>query len=197
MVLEADHIVFSSVDTHKEDMATTLFLMQNSGLNAVYAPLSDLRYTEDGLLVEHDGRLSPVDLLYRLHPLTNFIYDIDTDGFPTGLRTLELINEKKLALINPPSSLLAQSSTTEALIWSLHEEGVFYSEEENETIAKYMLPTYLHNPFHGKAAYVTKPIFGREGGAVTIYDVAGNVRDRDGGEMLLGCNQWSTKSILP
>jgi glutathionylspermidine synthase len=92
---------------------------------------------------------------------------------------LELVKEKRLALINPPSSLLAQTKATQALIWSLYETESFFTSEEHAAIGKYMLPTYLHNPFHGQEAYVSKPILGREGGAITVYDAKGSVRERD------------------
>jgi len=42
-----------------------------------------------------------------------------------------------------------------------------------------MLPTYMENRFLNKEPFVTKPIFGREGGAVSLFDKDGRVAEKD------------------
>lgn len=176
-----DSIVFSALDWHEEDAGTTRYVMRQSGLaGARFAALADLRVYGDRLCLLRDGEHEPIDLLYRLHALEKLAEDRDTDGYPTGAHVLDMIAERKLAILNPPSALIAQTKALQALIWNLYEAGQFYAEEEREAIRAYMLPTYLENRFEGRCAYVTKPILGREGGGVTLYEADGTFLERDG-----------------
>lgn len=174
-----ENVFFSSVEYHEEDKGTTEFLLQESGLNGRYVPLKDLRLCGDGLYALIEDELIRVDVLYRLHPLCHFVEDNDTDGFRTGIETLKLVLEKKLALINPPNALIAQTKALQGLIWALHESNEFYTKEEHEAIEKYMIPTYFENVFAGESRYVEKAIFGREGCAVAIFEEDGTLFDKD------------------
>ncbi|TDF98289.1 glutathionylspermidine synthase family protein [Paenibacillus piri] len=182
----ADHIYFSALDWHEEDAGTTRYLLEQSGLHADFAPLSQLRVLDERLwLSSEDGLLQPVDVLYRLHALEKLAEDRDEDGYPTGEHVLRLIAEGKLAVINPPSGFLAQTKALQALIWNLHEAGQFYTPEEHAAIGAYMLPTYLENRFSGiagRTAHVVKPIFGREGSGVSIYGADGSALELSGEE---------------
>ncbi|TCS95663.1 glutathionylspermidine synthase family protein [Hazenella coriacea] len=180
MGMPTDSIFFSSLDWHEEDAGTTKYLMEQSGLSASFIPLSSLAIHGDQLFALDPQRGNiPIDLLYRLHALEILADESDLDGYPTGAHVLQLVAKKKLALINPPSAFLSQTKAMQALIWSLHETGMFFTEEEHSIIRTYMLPTYLENPFHGKISYVRKPIFGREGGAVTLFERDGRVIEQD------------------
>ncbi|SEN46668.1 Glutathionylspermidine synthase [Lihuaxuella thermophila] len=181
MGFSADAVYFSSLDWHEEDAGTTRYLMRESGLHARYIPLSSLAVKGDRLYFRdrEQGSYQPVDVLYRLHALEILAEETDDDGYPTGAHLLDLVANKKLALINPPDAFIAQTKALQALIWNLHETNAFFTLEEHEWIDTYMLPTYLENPFLGKTAYVRKPIFGREGGAVTLYDASGETMARD------------------
>lgn len=174
-----EHVWFSSLDWHEEDKGTTLYLMEKSGLAARFAPLEKLRVWEDGLYVQEGDSLLPVDVLYRLHALEKLADERDEDGYPTGEHVLSLIADRKLAIINPPSAFLIQTKALQALIWNLHEAGEFFTAEEHATIETYMLPTYFENRFAGTDAYVTKPIFGREGGGVALYAADGTLLEKD------------------
>ncbi len=182
-----EHIFFSALDWHEEDAGTTRYLLAQSGLQASFVPLSDLRVADERLWVLHDsGSMTPVDVLYRLHALEKLAEDKDEDGYPTGEHVLRLIAEGKLAIVNPPSGFTAQTKALQALIWNLHEAGQFYSAEEHEVIATYMLPTYLENRFTDTSIpYVIKPIYGREGSGVTIVGSDGNVFSESGEEEYL------------
>ncbi|RNB70277.1 glutathionylspermidine synthase family protein [Brevibacillus panacihumi] len=176
---ETEHIWFSSLDWHEEDRGTTLYLMRQSGLAGRFAPLEKLRVWEDRLYVENGEEVLPVHVLYRLHALEKLAGETDEDGYPTGAHVLRLIAERKLAIINPPSAFLTQTKALQTLIWSLHEAGEFFTAGEQESIARHMLPTYFENRFAGSTGYVTKPIFGREGGGVMLFDADGSVREKD------------------
>ena len=174
-----EQICFSALDWHEEDAGTTRYLLQQSGLQGAFVPLVDLRVCLDRLHAVQGEHLAPVDVLYRLHALEKLAEDRDEDGYPTGAHVLALIAKRKLAIINPPSGFVAQTKALQALIWNLHEAGEFFTAAEQETIARYMLPTYLENRFAGKAPYVSKPILGREGGGVTLHEAGGAEIDRD------------------
>ncbi|MFP3389954.1 glutathionylspermidine synthase family protein [Brevibacillus sp. SIMBA_040] len=174
-----EHIWFSSLDWHEEDKGTTQYLLSVSGLPARFAALEQLRVWENRLYVKQGDELLPVDVLYRLHALEKLATEQDEDGYPTGEHVLSLIAERKLAIINPPSAFLIQTKALQALIWNLHESNQFFTPEEQDSIEKYMLPTYFENRFEESTDYVTKPIFGREGGGVVIFDAQGNVLEKD------------------
>ncbi|MGR5939336.1 glutathionylspermidine synthase family protein [Bacillus pacificus] len=67
---------------------------------------------------------------------------------------------------------LCKNKSVLALIWQLYEEEVFFEEEERGIIQNYFLPTYFTNkPFiERNESYVSKPLYGREGGGVSIYE---------------------------
>jgi glutathionylspermidine synthase len=175
---KTDNVFFSALDWHEEDLGTTRFLQKCSGLAAQFVALKDLRIYEDGLFALCGADLVPVDVLYRLHPLGTLAEERDEVGYPTGAHVLDLVARGKLAVINPPGALIAQTKALQALIWNLHEQGEFFDAGEHTTIATYMLPTYLENRFLGRQPYVTKPVLGREGGAVTLYRTDGAIIER-------------------
>jgi len=183
--IEEDRIVFAALDWHEEDAGTTRYLLEAAGIGGRFVPLSSLRVYRDRLCVlEADGEThTPVDLLYRLHALEKLAEERDEDGYPTGAHVLDLISRRKLAVLNPPSAFIAQTKAMQALIWSLHEQRTFFTKEEHEAIGEFMLPTYMDNVFHGSAPYVRKPIFGREGGAVELFDASGVSEARDGASL--------------
>jgi glutathionylspermidine synthase len=179
----SEEIYFSALDWHEEDAGTTKYLLQQSGLEAQFVPLADLRLDEDSLAaLKTDGEawdLHRIDVLYRLHAFEKLAEECDEEGFPTGAHILDLIARRRLAVVNPPQGFLAQTKALQALIWNLHEAGEFFTEAEQAAIARYMLPTYLENRFIGQSGYVTKPIFGREGGGVVLCDASGVAEEQD------------------
>lgn len=175
-----EHITFSSLDWHTEDAGTTKYLLQQSGLPASFAPLSELVVQNDGLYIR--GFNHPIDILFRFHALEILATEKSNSGYPTGAKLLQLIAQKKLAIINPPSGFISQNKAIQALIWNLHAQNMFFTPEEHEIIESYMLPTYLENVFTGRMPHVRKPIFGRNGGAITIYEKDGTITSQDDGQ---------------
>lgn len=175
----SDNVVFSSLNWHEEDAGTTRYLLQQSGLSGRFVPLADLRVYKNRLYAFCEGEFLPVDLLYRLHALEKLAEERDVDGYPTGERLLQIASSRNVALINPASAFIAQTKALQALIWNLHEQQQFYTDAEHEIIQTYMLPTYLENRFLQQVPFVTKPIFGREGGGVTLYHASGAKLEAD------------------
>ena len=188
-----DKVVFTSHNDHEEDYLTTKYLLKISGLDAEYIPLHELKLVNEDVLlndeiVVHRGLYTPdnerIDVLYRqTYPLEYLINDKDSaSGASVGELLLQLVLDRQLAIINPPSSFLLQSKAIMSLIWGLHEEKhPFYSEEEHGWIRQYFLPTYLdEEPLrNSRKAYVKKPSFGREGDSVSIYQADGTLMHED------------------
>ncbi|MBD3110152.1 glutathionylspermidine synthase family protein [Bacillus sp. AGMB 02131] len=186
-------IVFTSHIDHEEDYLTTKYLLEISGLKAEFIPLHELQLVDEdviqnGEIVVPRGLYTldneRIDVLYRqTYPLEYLINDKDAaTGASVGELLLQLVANRQLAIINPPSSFLLQSKAVMSLIWGLHEQKhSFYSEEEHCWIGQYFLPTFLDKePFrNNQAAYVKKPSFGREGDTVSIYQADGTLRHED------------------
>ena len=174
------HIVFTAHKDHIEDYETVLYLQQ-SVQPSKFTPLHQLHIQKGVGLFDEEGK--KIDILYRqTFPIENLIQDKDQDGNPIGLWLLELVELKKLAIINPPSAFLLQNKAVQAVIWGLHEEQhPFFTEQEHQWINDYFLPTYLEaDPFLQKGIpYVKKPVFGREGDTVEIFNEYGELIDAD------------------
>ena len=187
------NIVFTSHDDHDEDRLTTMYLKELCELPCQYMNLSELRLVlepiieNDNVVVQrglYDSNGEKIDVLYRqTYPIEHLILDEDPEtNEKVGILLMKLVQEKELAIINPPSAFLLQSKAIMALIWGLHEDGhPFYTEEEHHWIHSYFLPTYLDEDlFLEKGiSYVKKPSFGREGDTVEIFKGNGEKVDED------------------
>ncbi|MBM6618949.1 glutathionylspermidine synthase family protein [Bacillus suaedaesalsae] len=170
------NIVFTSHHDHVEDRNTLLYLMEQSGLRANYVPLHELTIIKGEALLDNEGR--PIDVLYRqTFPIESLILDEDHETHEKiGLQLMDLVLKRKLAVVNPPSAFLLQNKAVMSVIWGLHEEqSPFFSEEEHSWIQEHFLPTYLEPDafLKNKVKFVKKPIFGREGDTVEIFDGSG------------------------
>jgi glutathionylspermidine synthase len=168
------NVVFTAHHDHMEDWLTCKFLSDIIPLPTKLVPLDEISLYEDQL-IDSDGE--PIDVLYRqTYPLEHLIEDCDENGEKIGLKLLELAKMKKVAIINPISAYLLQSKAIQAFIWGLKDNRHFYTNEDTEIIEKYMLPTFLDSdPLLGSSYYVEKPVFGREGDTVTIFNPNGEV----------------------
>lgn len=180
--LEAPHVVFTAHADNVEDANTAAYLRSLLPYPSSFVPLDQLQIIRHvGLF---DGEGNPIHVLYRqTFPVENFIEDEDEEGNPIGIWLLELAEQKKVALVNPPSAFLLQSKAVQAIIWGLHEEGSpYFTEEEHRWIGEHFLPTYLEPDrfLESGTKYVMKPAFGREGDTVKIFEGDGTVSAEDG-----------------
>jgi glutathionylspermidine synthase len=178
---ESFNIVFTAHEENIEDRYTALYLQKLSGFPARFIPLHRLQIVKGEGLYDEDGHR--IDVLYRqTFPIENLLLDFDSSGQPIGQWLIELVELEKLAIINPPSAFLLQNKSVQAVIWGLHvEKDAFYTAEEHEWIEEHFLPTYLEpDPFlQEECPYVQKPVFGREGDTVQIYDGTGQLQLED------------------
>jgi glutathionylspermidine synthase len=155
-----------ATNVYREDVGTACMLRDllaaRVGAEVVFVPVHELDVVDGEVFDEH-GRL---DVLYRCYPLEHFAAD------PGGGALFEAVANGACRLINPPSALLLQSKAAQALIWGLYERGEFFDAAERDAISRVFLPTYLDRPDDG-AAYVRKPVLGREGIGVAILDASG------------------------
>jgi glutathionylspermidine synthase len=178
-------IVFTSHGDNIEDMWTTRFLQEQLDLPSEYVSLDHLQIlTEQTVIngtVTEPGLFTPsgerIDILYRqTYPVEHLVNDKEpTTDEDIGQELIKLIVEGKLMVLNPPSAFLLQSKAVQALIWGLHEEGNYFTDDEHEIIERYFLPTYLDADvfINDNRPYVKKPSFGREGDTVEIYNGLG------------------------
>lgn len=155
-----------ATNVYREDVGTACMLRDllapRIDAKVVFVPVHELG-VDGGEVFDMHGRL---DVLYRCYPLEHFAAD------PGGAALFDAVVRGACRLLNPPSALLLQSKAAQALIWGLHERGEFFDDAERAAIARVFLPTYLDRPDDG-AAYVRKPVLGREGIGVAILDPAG------------------------
>jgi len=169
-------IVFTAHSDHEEDWNTLAYLARLCQLPHELVPIDELRVQEGIGVFTPSGE--KIDVLYRqTYPIEHLVDDKAEDGTDIGVELLKVVQEKKLAILNPLSSFLLQSKAVQVLIWGLHESGhEFFSEEEHQWIHSYFLPTYLEKDVFLKQGvkFIEKPSFGREGDTIVIYDEHGN-----------------------
>lgn len=185
------NIVFSSHGDHEEDRYTTLYLQRLFGRESQYLSLNELRLMDTPVMQEGEMLIEPglydregrkIDLLYRqTYPIEHLIDDRDPiSNENVGRILLKFVQDNQLAILNPPSAFLCQSKAVMAVIWGLYEaKHPFLNSEELEWIKSYFLPTYLDDDFFISQGipYVRKPVFGREGDTVEIFNGSGEKID--------------------
>lgn len=164
-----DLIHFTSYDWHEEDFQTVKFIQQ-------YCPQPNDYVGIQSIVVKDDGLYAPggikIEYLYRLYPLEYLLDDKDSSGKRIGLIFLDHIANGRVKIINPPSAFLIQNKGVLALIWQLHEQNQWFTEQEHAIIEKYFLPTYFSKDKfeENDIDYVKKATLGREGGGVSIIN---------------------------
>jgi glutathionylspermidine synthase len=157
--------------SHKEDSGTIEALVRHSGLEVHCVDCLDL-WVDDGILKDSEDRV--IERLFALYPKEWMAVDEGGDALAYAIET------DHLQLFNPPHSILLQSKGLLATVWGLYELGLLFNEEERKAIANYMLPTYNKPVFAGD--FVSKSMFGREGGSVRLFNGEGKleIEDQDG-----------------
>lgn len=164
-----DLIHFTSYDWHEEDFQTVKFIQQHCPQPNDYVGIQSIVVKDDGLYTP--GGIK-IEYLYRLYPLEYLLDDKDSSGKRIGLMFLDHIANGTVKIINPPSAFLIQNKGVLALIWQLHEQNQWFTEQEHAIIEKYFLPTYFSKDRfeENNIDYVKKANFGREGGGVSIIN---------------------------
>ncbi|MBP2001485.1 glutathionylspermidine synthase [Paenibacillus shirakamiensis] len=153
---------------HLEDSGTIEALVRHSGRSMNLVDCLDL-WVDEGIL--KDAQHLPIERMFALYPKEWMAVDDGGDALAYS------IEKGHLQLFNAPHSILLQSKGLLAASWALYELGLLFDANEREVIKKYMLPTYNKPVF--SESYVSKSMFGREGGSVRIYDTKGKLEIED------------------
>lgn len=157
--------------SHLEDSGTIEALVQHSELPIKCVDCLDL-WVDNGVLKDGEDRV--IERMFALYPKEWMAVDEGGDALAYA------VEKGNLQLFNGPHSILLQSKGLIAAVWGMYELGLLFDKEERETIARYILPTYNKPVFSGN--FVSKSVFGREGGSVRLFDDSGTLEleDEDG-----------------
>lgn len=154
---------------HAEDTGTIDALVAHSGRNMTCVDCLDLWIDEGVVKV---GEQQIISSMFALYPKEWMGVD---DG---GEALSYAIEEQFIQLFNPLHAVILQSKGLQAIVWGLHmETAALFTSEEHKAIAAYMLPTFFSPELSGD--YVSKSMFGREGGSVELYDATGELEVKD------------------
>ncbi|WP_405080175.1 glutathionylspermidine synthase family protein [Paenibacillus chitinolyticus] len=175
---------------HLEDSGTVDMLIRHSGLDVRPVDCLDL-WVDEGIL--KDGQNREIRSMFALYPKEWMGVD---DG---GEALAYSIENGHLRLFNPLHAIILQSKGLQAVIWGLHEMmAPLFTPEEHRIIERYMLPTYNQPVL--ESSYVSKSMFGREGGSVRMYGASGeiDIQDEDGFDTsTLFTNVYQARADLP
>jgi|GEM_PF-582175 Glutathionylspermidine synthase len=163
-----DTVACVAYGSHLEDSGTIEALAKHSGLNVQLEDCLNL-WVDDGILKNGQGK--PIHRMFALYPKEWMAHD---DG---GEALAYAIEKGYLHLFNSVHSILLQSKGLQAAAWGLYELDVLFDRQEREIIERYMLPTYNKPVFDGD--FVSKSMFGREGGSVKMFDQTGHLEMED------------------
>ncbi|MFJ7406866.1 MULTISPECIES: glutathionylspermidine synthase family protein [unclassified Lysinibacillus] len=159
-----------------EEYCQVHFLKTCVPFDVEYVPIEKLIIFSDDTPDVKRGLYTPsmerIDILYRpAHPIEFIIDDVAPDGERIGLQLLDLVKDRKLAIINAPAAYVLQSKILLWLIWERKNDPLLFNAEERAAINKYMLPTHLSAKplLVDGVPYVKKPVYSREGNTVEIY----------------------------
>ncbi|TXK75856.1 glutathionylspermidine synthase family protein [Paenibacillus sp. N3.4] len=164
-----DYAACIAYGQHKEDTGTIDALVAHSGRQMTCVDCLDLAIDEGIVKVGEEHIISK---MFALYPKEWMGVD---DG---GEALAYAIEEQLIQLFNPLHAVILQSKGLQALIWDLHlEQSELFSKWEHAAIEAYMLPTFTSPDLTGY--YVSKSMFGREGGSVELYNEQGELEVKD------------------
>lgn len=146
-------------------------LIADAGIRVTYLDYSELMIDRDNGEVYSD-KTGIIDILLKLAYPYEFLLDdtYEHQSGSIGVDLMQMMKDKKVALINPPSTHILQHKSTFAYLWELVERRNFFDSSEEEFIRKHVPYTTLNkNYFTSKLQdYVIKPSISREGQSVKI-----------------------------
>ena len=176
--LPKEPFVFSCFHDYFEDYGTTQFLMKElkaacPNADTRFLSFYDLKIDDDGIPLE-DGQYATA--LYRLHPMELLIDELTPDDEPLGEMFLDLYEDNKFALFNPPEAIILQNKSFMSLVYALYLTEQFYSKPDRDIIERYLTPSYFESDFSSLADgnYIQKEIWGREGRHIQVVQKQGD-----------------------
>lgn len=164
-----------------EDAETVKYLCacaQLAGVATRLIEINELKRTAQGTIVDKD--LQPVENLFKLYPWELLLKDDSHMQSEFGTYLFKpLIETGALRIVEPAWKMLLSSKAALPLLWEMFPDHPLLlraefeaTEQENlSDIAQAFDPASSVVNF--AKPYVRKPVFGREGGGVTIVDAVG------------------------
>ena len=156
-------ILFSSIAGSIEDEQTVKLLQyiaKEAGFETDFAYVDEVIFNDDEGIFKNDENF---EYWFKLVPWES----IAIDEGELALILSNIVKNQKAIIINPAYTLLFQSKGILKILWDLYPNHPLLLETSNE-------------PLKGKK-YVKKPVFGREGANVSIYDENGvQIASNDG-----------------
>ena len=156
-------ILFSCVRGYDEDEKTVLYLKsiaEEAGFECEFAYIDEVEFDEDGVYYQE----TEYEYLFKLIPWEDIAIE---EGELASLLT-RIVKNKKAIILNPAYTLMFQSKAMLKILWDLFENHPLLLETSFEPLQE--------------KAFVKKPIFGREGGNVEIFDESGEVLEKSAGD---------------
>ncbi|GIT99452.1 glutathionylspermidine synthase family protein [Sulfurovum sp. TSL1] len=149
------NFLFTSVKGNSEEENTVRLLQHiatEAGFNTEFAYIDEIEFSpEEGIFYQDKH----YELWFKLIPWE----DIALEESDLAMLLTNIIKNQKAIIFNPAYTLLFQSKGLLKILWDLYPDHPLLLESSFE-------------PLHGKKQ-VQKPVFGREGGSVSILDENG------------------------
>lgn len=149
------NFLFTSVKGNSEEENTVRLLQHiatEAGFNTEFAYIDEIEFSpEEGIFYQNKY----YELWFKLIPWE----DIALEESDLAMLLTNIIKNQKAIIFNPAYTLLFQSKGLLKILWDLYPDHPLLLESSFE-------------PLHGKKQ-VKKPVFGREGGSVSILDENG------------------------
>lgn len=147
--------LFTSIRGNAEEENTVRLLQyiaSEAGYNTEFAYIDEIEFSEEeGIFFDGEN----YELWFKLIPWE----DIALEESDLAMILTDIIKNQKAIIFNPAYTLLFQSKGILKILWDLYPNHPLLMESSFE-------------PLSGKKQ-VSKPVFGREGGSVTIIDENG------------------------
>lgn len=160
------------VTPHIEDQGTVSYIemvAKEAGVPVKFVPLTDIGLKEerfdgvreDSYFVDADGKR--ISTIFKLVPWEWLLED------PFGEKLAQEVLANRLTVIEPAWKMVAANKRLLATLWEL------YPYHPN------LLPTYTTADKFAGSSYVRKPVWGREGQNVTIFNAEGQIEHAEDG----------------
>ena len=179
------NITLAANDAYAEDWANMMYLKNTledyikahfdeyEFVNVRAARLIDLVVKDDGVYHNDGSGEYKIDVLYRLHPLELLMDDESDDGYPVGLKLMDLANMHKVILVNPVKAILMQNKAMMAIAHYLAGSTGYFDDAAKQIVRTNIAETSMDAKDLAGRKFLTKPIFGREGCNISIIEPDG------------------------
>ena len=179
------NITLAANDAYAEDWANMMYLKnaledyikahfdEYEFVNVRAARLIDLVVKDDGVYHNDGSGEYKIDVLYRLHPLELLMDDESDDGYPVGLKLMDLANMHKVILVNPVKAILMQNKAVMAIAHYLAGSTGYFDDAAKQIVRTNIAETSMDAKDFAGRKFLKKPIFGREGCNICIIEPDG------------------------